>query len=205
MGLCSFNHSCSVYGQLTSFSFWSLSMNGQQTPFFYSNTSRWHAIFYCPQFVHVFFLLNNSSGNKWFNFKVPSWSIYTIIPFPTWFSIGYLRLIVLEFYHVLALGCVLGFNSISFFNLLIIFPNFLHIVSNMIWITTSFNCSIPPCMHTHPIDLMGIHFLHCTHGNPWCSSWHICCHCARCWLPHGMKIIKCASFNHVQLLLLMNW
>ncbi len=48
---------------------------------FLSNTSRWHVISYCPQFAHVFFHLNNSLGNKWFDFKIPSWSICTIIPF----------------------------------------------------------------------------------------------------------------------------
>ncbi len=55
-----------------------------------------------------FFHLNNSLGNKWFNFKIPFWSIYTIIPFPTCFSMGYLRPIVFEFYHVMAQRQVLG-------------------------------------------------------------------------------------------------
>jgi hypothetical protein len=32
---------------------------------------------------------------------------------------------------------------------------------------------------------------------PWCNSWHLY---MRCWFSHGMKIITCASFNHIQLL-----
>jgi hypothetical protein len=65
-------------------------------------------------------------------------------------------------------------------------------------------------MCTHPIDPMGIHFLCCFHGNE--HTWthdaispHLCCHCVKCWFPCGMKTTTCASFNHVQLLLLMNW
>ncbi len=59
------------------------------------------------------------------------------------------------------------------------------------------------CVCTHPINLIGIHLLHCTHGNPWCNSWCFCHHCdARCWVPHGTRIITCTSINHIQLLLL---
>ncbi len=88
---------------------------------------------------------------------------------------------------------------INLFSLLISSPNF----STSLW--TWFGLSHPSiasilsCIHTHLIDFMGIHLLHCTHGNPWCSSQHLCCHCARCWLPHGVKTIICASFNHTQL------
>jgi hypothetical protein len=31
---------------------------------------------------------------------------------------------------------------------------------------------------------------------------HFCCHCMRCWLPCGKRIITCAFFNCIQLLLL---
>ncbi len=41
--------------------------------------------------------------------------------------------------------------------------------------------------------------------NPWCNSWHLCCHYARCWLPCGTSRITCVSFNHIQLLSSMNW
>jgi hypothetical protein len=51
-----------------------------------NNTSKWLAIFYRPQHARVFFPLNNSLGNKWFNFKISSWSVYTIIPFLACFS-----------------------------------------------------------------------------------------------------------------------
>jgi hypothetical protein len=59
-----------------------------------NNTSRWHVIFYHPQHVHVFFHLNNSSDNKWFNLKIPFWSIYTIIPFSACFLTKHLKPIV---------------------------------------------------------------------------------------------------------------
>jgi hypothetical protein len=44
-----------------------------------------------PQLVHVFLHLNNSLDNKWFDFKIPFQNIYTIIPFPTCFVMGYLK------------------------------------------------------------------------------------------------------------------
>jgi hypothetical protein len=56
---------------------------------------------------------------------------------------------MLKFYHVLAQGGHLVFNSTSIPNLLIIFPNFLHSTLYMIWITPSLNCKHPlMCMHT---------------------------------------------------------
>jgi hypothetical protein len=63
--------------------------------FFSNNSSKWHVIS-PPQLVHVFLCLNNSSNNKWFNFKISSWTIYTIIPFPTCFSKKYLKHIVTD-------------------------------------------------------------------------------------------------------------
>jgi hypothetical protein len=59
---------------------------------------------YCRELARVFFHLNNSYGNKWFDFKIPFQSVYIIIPFSTCFLMGYLKPIVLEFYHVLAKG-----------------------------------------------------------------------------------------------------
>ncbi len=47
-------------------------------------------------------------GQQMVRFQIPFRSIYTIIPFPACFPIGYLKPIVLEFYHVLAQGQVLG-------------------------------------------------------------------------------------------------
>jgi hypothetical protein len=55
-----------------------------------------------PRPMCVFFHLNNSSNNKWFNFKIPSQSIYTIIPFLACSLMRNLRPIMPEFYHVLA-------------------------------------------------------------------------------------------------------
>jgi hypothetical protein len=73
-----------------------------------NNTSWQHVIFYHPQPMHVFLHLNNSLGNKWFNFKIPSSSIYTIIPFPTCPLMKYLKSIMAKFYHVLAQGRTFG-------------------------------------------------------------------------------------------------
>jgi len=77
------------------------------------------------------------------------------------------------------------------------------------WIITSFNCKYLlmhvltshqpygyPSLMSRPWQWM--------HRNPWCSLWHLYCYCARCQLPCGTKTITCASFNHVQLLLLTN-
>jgi hypothetical protein len=65
------------------------------------------------------------------------------------------------------------------------------------------------CVCTHPMKLMGIHLLRCVHKNERIRthdaiSWHLCHHCARCWLPRGMIIITCTSFNHFQLLSLIS-
>ncbi len=69
--------------------------------------------------------------------------------------------------------------------------------------------SILWCMCAHPINPMGIHLLHCVHNNeciknPWCSLRHLCCHCVKCWLPCAVITTTCASFKHIQLLLLTN-
>jgi hypothetical protein len=45
-----------------------------------------------------------------------------------------------------------------------------------------------------------LHSRQWTHMNPRCNFQHLCCHCVKCWLPCGMKIGTCISFNHVQLL-----
>jgi hypothetical protein len=80
----------------------------------------------------------------------------------------------------------------------------------MTWIAPSFNCMHPlMCVHTshrlygHPF------FTLCSwqwaHRNPWCSSWHFCCHCVGCLFPCGVRTTTCASFKHVQLLSSTNW
>jgi hypothetical protein len=96
--------------------------------------------------VHVFHL-NNLSNNKWFNFKIPSRSIYTIIPFPTCFLSRHLKSIVSEFYHVLVQGQALGLQfdqSSKPFD----YPNFLHNISYVTWTTPSFYCKHPSmCAH----------------------------------------------------------
>ncbi len=118
--------------------------------------------FYHPKLVRVFFHLNNSLNNKWFNFKIPFWNICTITPFPTCSLMGHLKFIMPEFYYVIAKGMHLASNLTNLPNLLIIFPNFLHNTSYMTWTTPSL---ILHYVCTHPINLMGIHLLHCVHGN----------------------------------------
>ncbi len=66
-------------------------------------------------------------------------------------------------------------------------------------------------MHVHTshrpyrYPLLMLHSWQETHRNPWCNSQHLCCHCVKCWLSHGMKTITCASFNHIQFFLLTSW
>jgi hypothetical protein len=112
-----------------------------------NNTSKWLVIFYHPQHERVFFPLNNSLGNKWFNFKTPFRTVCTIIPFPTCSLIKYLKPIMLKYYHVPTprrafrpRGEHLACNSTSFLGFSIIFPILSHNIPNATWITTSFNC-----------------------------------------------------------------
>jgi hypothetical protein len=72
----------------------------------------------------------------------------------------------------------------------------------------SFNFKYPSmCVHTshqpYGYSFFTLHSWQRTHKSSCCSLWYFCCHCVRCWLPHGMKTTTRASFNHVQLLLLM--
>jgi hypothetical protein len=81
---------------------------------------------------------------------------------------------------------------------------------DVIWNTPSSNCRyLLMCVHSSHRPYGYPPFTMCSwqrvHKNPWCNSWHLCCHCARCWLPHGTKIITCVSFNCIQLFLLMSW
>jgi len=71
-----------------------------------------------PKPMHVFFHLNNSSNNKWFNFKISSWNICTVIPFPTCFLTKHLKLIMPEVCSSLGAG--------TWFIIRLIFPFFLH-------------------------------------------------------------------------------
>jgi hypothetical protein len=62
-------------------------------------------------------------------------------------------------------GGHLTYNLTNFPNLLIIFLSFFHSALNMTCTTTSLNCRYPSMLCTHPINPMGIHLLHCAHGN----------------------------------------
>jgi hypothetical protein len=126
----------------------------------HNNTSKQPMIFYHPQLVHVFFYLNNSLGNKCFNFKIPSWSVYPIIPFSTHFPTRYLKFIK-----------GMAYNSTSFPNLSIIFPGFLLNVLYTTWTTPSFYCRyLSMCVHSSHRPYGFPPFTLCswqqTHGNP---------------------------------------
>jgi hypothetical protein len=62
-------------------------------------------------------------------------------------------------------GKSLIYNSTNLPNLSIIFPNFLHNTLYATWTTPSLNASIFRYVCTHPVNLMGIHFLCYVHGN----------------------------------------
>jgi hypothetical protein len=107
------------------------------------------------------------------------------------------------------MGRCLAYNSTSIPNLSIIFPIFLHNISYTTWITPSFDYKhLSMCVHTSHQPYEYPPFMLCswqrTHWNPWCNSRHLYHHCVRCWFPCGTKIITCISFNHIQLLSLMN-
>ncbi len=62
-------------------------------------------------------------------------------------------------------GGRLVYSSTNLHNLSVIFLSFFHNTSYMIWTTLSFNYRYFSNACTYPIDLMGIHLLHCSHGN----------------------------------------
>jgi len=83
------------------------------------------------------------------------------------------------------------------------------IFSITLWIwfgtTPSLNCRyVLMCVHTSYQPYGHPPFMLCSwqwaHRNPWCNSWHLCCHYARCWFPHGVRTTTCASFKHIQFL-----
>jgi hypothetical protein len=77
---------------------------------------------------------------------------------------------ILETHHVWILSCF-GLRVNTWFITWLIFLTFwlsspiLHNALDVPWITRSFNYSLPWCVCTHPINLMGIHLLCCTHDN----------------------------------------
>jgi hypothetical protein len=160
--------------------------------------------------MHVFFHLNNSLGNKWFSFKISSLSIYTIIPFLACSLTRHLRPIMLEFYHVLAQGQVLGLQFNKFPNLLIIFLKFFprHFVCDSNYPIPQLHASFNVCaripltlwVSTFYVVLMSMNAL-----EPMMQFMTPLLPLGECWFLCRMKIITCISFNHIQLLLLMNW
>jgi hypothetical protein len=123
----------------------------------------------------VFFHLNNSSGNKWFNFKISSWIIYTIIPFLACSLTRHLKPIVLEFDHVWScFGPMVG----TWFTTRLVFLAFQ--LYSLIFCTSLRTWLGPPhpliasilrCVCTHPINPMGTHFLRYVHSNE-CTGTH---------------------------------
>jgi hypothetical protein len=109
-----------------------------------------------------------------------------------------------------ALGKRWAYNSTNLPNLSIIFPNLFHSTSNTTWIATSFNCKyffmrVHTSHQCYKCPPSMLHLWQWTHEYSWCGLRHVCCHCMKCRLPCGMKIMTCASFNHIPLLLSTSW
>jgi len=131
LGPCNFDHSYQVYGWWSSF----------PTTF---QINRWFSI---ASNSHVFFCLNNSLGNKWFDFKIPSWSVYTI---DHTFS-NMLSDMIFEAHCARILSCFRPKVGTWLTTQLIIlaFQFFFHIISNLIRNSSSFNCRYHlVCVHT---------------------------------------------------------
>ncbi len=106
--------------------------------------------FLSPQHAHVFFFLNNSFNNKWFDFKIPFLRVCTTIFSLKCFWMGYLKPIVLNFIMFWPQGRHLPYSLINLPNFFIIFPSFFQNISDATRTTTSFNCMHSPsmCVHT---------------------------------------------------------
>jgi hypothetical protein len=88
------------------------------------------------------------------------------------------------------------YNLTTFPSLLISFPSLFHNFS-------ATNCRyVSMCVHTsnqpYGYPIFTLFSWQWTHMNPWCNSWHLCCHYMKCWLSCGARIITCVSFKHVQ-------
>jgi hypothetical protein len=115
--------------------------------------------------MHVFLCLNNSLGNKWFNFKIPLKASTPSYPFQHafwWYIWSPLCPNSIMFWPK---GKCLAYSST---NLPKLSTNFLDLfLALWIWIGLphlSSTC-ILQCVCTHPINPMGIHLLCCAHGN----------------------------------------
>jgi len=69
---------------------------------------------------------------------------------------------------------------------------------------------IPQCVRTHPIDVIGVHFLCCTHDNELIGTHDEVCDTFvtfawDVWNPCGTRTITHTSFNNVPLLSSMSW
>ncbi len=104
-----------------------------------NNTLRWLAVFYQPQRAGVFLPLNNLLNSKWFDFKIPSRSICTIIPFQHVFRHDIQYALCSNLIMFWPQGGRLVYNSTSLPSLSLIFPILFHNALNAIWITTFFN------------------------------------------------------------------
>jgi hypothetical protein len=116
----------------------------------------------------LFLHLNNSLGNKWFDFKIPFQSVCTIIPFPTCFPIEYL----IQTHCVQILSCSsLGAGTwltmwLVFLTFQLSSPIFSIVFQTWFGLPHPSIASFLQCICTHHINLVGIHFLHSNiHGN----------------------------------------
>jgi hypothetical protein len=115
--------------------------------------------------MRVFLHLKNSPSNKWFNFKTPSRSICTIITFLTCSTIGYLKPIMPEFYHVLGQRRTFGLQYDRFSQPFDYLPQFFpqHFIRDLDYSILQLQAS-SMCVHTSHWPY-GYPPLHCHHGN----------------------------------------
>ncbi len=103
-------------------------------------------------------------------------------------------------------GKHLAYNSTNLPNLFDYLPQFFaqYFIHNLDYPILQLHASFDVCAHI-PLTLWGstsyvVLMAMNAHWNPWCNSQHLCHHCMKCWFPHGIKIVTCASFNHIQFL-----
>jgi len=157
--------------------------------------------------MHVFLCLNNSLGNKWFNFKIPLKASAPSYPFQHafwWYIWSPLCPNSIMFWPK---GKCLVYSSTNLPKLSTSFLDLFHNALNMTWITPLLKYMYPSmCVHTSHQPYGYPPFMLCSwqwvHMNPWCNLWYLCCHCEGCWFPCGIRTNTCVSFKHFQLFLL---
>jgi hypothetical protein len=179
------------------------------THFLSSNTSRRHVIFYHPQPMS-FLPFEQLIGQQMVQFqdsileRLHDHTLSNML-FDGIFETHCSQNVIMFWPR----GGHLAYSSNNLPNLSIILFIYFHNTLYATWTTPSFNHKhLLMCVHTShqpygypPFTLCSWQWMH---WNSRCNLRHLCHHCTRCWLPCGTKTITCASFNHIQFLLLTN-